>query len=247
VTIAQDFTAAYHRVAASSPEPATVASRLAAAVTEVTNSDGAGVDVFDQGGFAVPIGASCGHTSLAEQLQFTVGRGPTYDAHRSGHTIMATEPVMARRWPEYHDLLVTRTQFRSAVALPLVGPLSSSATLDLLFHDRDAAASASLADISVLCRHITAALIEADLLDADARPASGGQGSGPVWLSSRSSLNRQQVWLAAGMLHSHLGVSTADAVKLLKAHAYAHHTTTDDVAVAVISGHTALEAFDLDD
>jgi hypothetical protein len=63
VTIAEEFAAAYRRAAGQSPELRTVPSRLAAAVMEVTGVDGAGLDVFDQGGLPVPIGASCDNTS----------------------------------------------------------------------------------------------------------------------------------------------------------------------------------------
>lgn len=243
MTIAEEFAAAYRRAAGYSPELRTVPSRLAAAVMEVTGVDGAGLDVFDQDGLPVPIGASCNDTSLAEQLQFTVGQGPTYDAHRTGKTITATEAAMARTWPAYHDLLVTQTAFRSVVALPLTGPLASTATMDLMFHDPAAAASALLPDMAVLCLHITATLIEADLLSA----AETGEDSGPVWLSNPSSLHRRHVMVAADILHTHLGVSTADALKMLKAQAYANRTTTDDVAADLISGRTSPVAFDLDD
>jgi hypothetical protein len=250
VTIAQDFAAAYRRGGMSSPEPALVPGRLAVAVTEVTGIDGVALGVFDRVGFAVPIGASCDRTALAERLQFTVGQGPCYDAHRHSRTVVAVEPVMARSWPAYHDLLVTQTSFRSVVALPLTGPLCSIATIDLLFDDPDAAAHVPLGDIEVLGRQITAALIEADLM-ADPPEASGpgadDDDRGPVWLSSPSSVARNQVMVAAGMLNGHLEISTADALKVLKAHAYANRSTTDQVAEGLVTGVISPAAFYLDD
>jgi len=246
VTIAQDFAVAYRRGELSSPEPQMVPDRLAVAMTEVTGIDGVGLDVFDRLGFAVPIGASCARTTLAERLQFTVGQGPCYDAHRQHRTIVAVEPEMARCWPAYHDLLRTQTKFRSVVALPLTGPLDSMATIDLLFHDPDAAAHVPLAQIAVLGRQITAALIEADLMaDADGVSAAG-EDQGPVWLSSPSSVARNQVMVAAGMLNRYLEISTADALKVLKARAYANRSTTDQVAAAVVAGVISPAAFQLD-
>lgn len=67
-----------------------------------------------------------------------------------------------------------------------------------------------------------------------------------MWLPSPSSLIRRQVAVAAGVLGSHLGVSDADALKMLKAHAYANHSTTDDAAAALLAGDTSPEAFALD-
>lgn len=166
MTIAQSFTAAYRRSEALLPELRMVPNRLSVALTEVTGVDGAGLGIVDQLGFPVPIGASCDNTMFAERLQFTVGQGPTYDAHRFHRPVVATEEVVADCWPAYYDLLFTETPFRSVVALPLTGPLASSATIALLFHDPEGADLAALADIAVLCRHITATLIEADLFAA---------------------------------------------------------------------------------
>lgn len=247
MTIAHDFAAAYRAGEVCPPEPQLVPDRLAVAVTEVTGVDGVALGVFDRQGFPVPIGASCERTTLAERLQFTVGQGPCYDAHRYGRAVVASEPVMARSWPAYHDLLVTQTYFRSVVALPLTGPLDSMATIDLLFRDPDGAARAPLREIAVLCRQITAALIEADLIadtTGESASAADEQDRGPVWLSGPRSVARNQVMVAAGMLNRHLELSTADALKVLKAHAYANRSTTDQVAAALIEGVISPDAFD---
>ena len=249
--LAQDFAAACRRGARSVQDLQQVGDRLAAAVVEVTGVDGVGLVMFDPVGLAIPIGASCGGTALAERLQFTVGQGPGYEAHTQMRTVVATEPVMAQTWPAFHDLLVTQTPFRSVAALPLTGPLKSMATLDVLFHHPDAAASAPLAEIAVLCRLITADLIEADLIaqadaaDLPAVPGAPGEGQ-PVWLSSPGSVARYQVMVAAGILTAHLHVSTNSALKVLKARAYAEHRTTDEVAAALVGGQLSAAAFTLD-
>jgi hypothetical protein len=248
MTIAQQFTAAYLKRAPLSPEPQLVPHRLAAATAEVTGIDGVGLGVFGHRGLAVPIGANSAEAVLAERLEFTVGQGPGYDAHGEHRMVVATEPVMAARWPAYHDLLLTRTSFRSVVALPLTGPLESMAIITLLFHD-PSGASAPPTEIEVLCRYITAALIEADLLDdtGDIAPLLGvDTDSGPVWLSGPSSVVRNQVMAAVGMLSEYLGISRADGLKLLKSRAYGQHSTTDQIAAALLAGDLALAAFDLE-
>lgn len=211
MTITHNFAAAYRRAAVCWPGPQLAPAALAAAIVEVTDADGAGFSVFDGLGVPVPIGASCGKSALAERLQFTVGQGPCHDAHRTGGAVVATEAVMAGSWPAYHDLLVTQTLFRSVAAMPLRGPFASMATIDLLFHDPSAAATVPLAQIGVLCRHITAALIESDLIAADsALPAAqvgDDEGRAPVWLAGPAGVARRQVMVAAGMLSVHVGVS----------------------------------------
>ena len=157
---------------------------------------------------------------------------------------------MAASCQGYHDLLITRTLFRSVVAMPLTGPLDSMAVICLLYQDPDAAADAPLDDIAVLCRYITAALIEADLLadTHDLAPVvgSGAADDGPVWLASPNSLVRNQVMAAVGILSRRLRIPAADGLKLLKAHAYTQHSTTDQVAAALLAGDTPLTMFDLD-
>lgn len=246
MTLAQDFAAACQRGAAASPGLHMVGDRLAVGAADVMGADGGGLVVFDEVGLAVPIGSSSGQAALAEQLQFTVGQGPGYDV-RGGGAIVATEAVMASRWPALYDLLRTQTSFRSVVVLPLTGPLQSMATIALLFHHPHAAAEVPAAEIAVLCRLITADLIEADLLADDMDAARGAAGTaGPVWLSSPGSVARYQVMTAAGLLASHLHLPAEAALKLLKARAYAERSTADDVAAALVTGRASVATFNLD-
>ena len=246
MTIADEFAAAYQRSMAVWPGARLVPTAVAAAIVELTDADAVGLSVFDTAGNPVPIGASSADSTLAERLQFTVGQGPCYHAHRTGAAVLATEAGLADNWPTYHDLLVTQTAFRSVAAMPLRGPMSQMATIDLLFHDPQAAPQAPLPQIAVLCRYITAALIEADLIgdDEPSTPPPGVNDGGPIWLTSPTGMARGQVTVAAGMLVDHLGVAAAEAVKILKARAYTTHTTADDVAAALVTGHITTAAFD---
>ena len=48
--------------------------------------------------------------------------------------------------------------------------------------------------------------------------------------------NRLDVWVATGVLMVGTGRSSSDALALLRAHAYAHDHSLDDVAKAVVNG-----------
>src|SRR3712207_9447995 len=69
--------------------------------------------------------------ATAERLQFTVGSGPCLFAAQSGWPVFAVDPVLSRRWPAFHDLLVTHTPYRSLVALPLRDELTGLGVLSL--------------------------------------------------------------------------------------------------------------------
>ena len=55
----------------------------------------------------------------------------------------------------------------------------------------------------------------------------------PVWMTGASATQRMRVWLAVGLLTGHAGLSSADALAVLRAYAYGNRLTLDDVAEAV--------------
>jgi hypothetical protein len=163
VSIVDSFIAAYTTGSLGSADPALIPSRLAQAVTAVMPVHGVGISLFDSAGMRVPVGASSAAGTQAEHLQFTVGQGPCLDAHLTGLPVIATEAVIARRWPIYHDGMVESTPFRSVIALPLTGPRHAMATMDLLFHDPLSAMNVELDGIHGPSRHMSAVLTGSDL------------------------------------------------------------------------------------
>ena len=57
----------------------------------------------------------------------------------------------------------------------------------------------------------------------------------PVWMTGTSATQRMNVWMAVGMLTGHAGLSSADALAVLRAYAYGNRLTLDGVAEAVTS------------
>jgi hypothetical protein len=51
--------------------------------------------------------------------------------------VFANEEILARRWPAFHDLLVTHTPLRSVLALSLPGRLQAVGAMDLYSADPD--------------------------------------------------------------------------------------------------------------
>jgi hypothetical protein len=135
VSITEEFRAAAARV--QDPQlagPELLPARLARACTRVLPIAGAGISMFTAPTMRIPVGASDETATTAERLQFTVAQGPCIDAHHTGQPITATEPVIARRWPIFHDLLITHTPVRGIVAVPLLDGLTGIGALDLYCH-----------------------------------------------------------------------------------------------------------------
>jgi len=77
---------------------------------------------------------------IAERLQFTVAQGPCIDAHHTGQRVMATEPVIAQRWPIFHDRLImgvinVALSLADAPAILRAHAFSADRTLDDTAHD----------------------------------------------------------------------------------------------------------------
>lgn len=194
------------------------------ACSQVLPVAAAGLSIFSTSGHRVPLGASDDAASLAERLQFTTGQGPCLSAHDQNHAVLATDVVMADRWPVFHHELRSRTPYRAILALPIdISGFRGDAALDLYFLEPyPVLQSAELDDMQ------EATDVIGDLLVA--APGALGFGSEPAWLDVDAAAARSQVWVAIGMINVALGLNTVDALATLRGYAYGHNTTVDSVA-----------------
>jgi hypothetical protein len=52
----------------------------------------------------------------------------------------------------------------------------------------------------------------------------------PMWMNNHSVNQRMNVWVAVGILIEHAGLTNADALAALRAYAYGHSVSLDDIA-----------------
>ena len=226
VTIVDRFMAAYAGSDVAGPELLPV--RLARACAGVLPVAGVGISTFGPPGLRIPVGPSDDDAATAERLQFTTGEGPCLDAHALSRSVLATESLIAQRWPQFHASLVDRTPFRAIAAIPWPGALQGAGTMDFLFHRSADLAGADIGDMDAVVARV------AHILDTDSEVAFSPLGPGPVWLNASPVSSRNTVVIAMGMLNVALQVSTPDALALLRARAYASNRTVDDIAVDVV-------------
>lgn len=227
MTITEDFTAAYRATEGELPEPELLPVRLARACAQVLPVAGVGISMFSTGGIRIPVGATDDDAAVAERLQFTAAEGPCLDAHALARPILATETLIARQWPDFYAGLVTKTPFRAVAGIPWPQRLKGAGTVDLMFHH-----SRDLADLDFLSAHAVIARVE-QTLDTESVIQFSALGPGPAWLAGPSANSRNAVFIAMGMLNVSLNIATADALALLRGHAYATDRTVDDVALDV--------------
>ncbi|TFV90069.1 GAF domain-containing protein [Blastococcus sp. CT_GayMR16] len=185
----------------------------------------------------MPLGASSEVAEVAERLQFTVGAGPCMTAQETRQPVFAVEEDLRRRWPVFTELLVGATPFRAVVALPLQPALAGAGAIDLYFRD-----SADVLDLDVFEALAVGELVTS-LLSEAAVWSEWSPAQGPEWLQGPAPQRRAAVWEAMGKLSVDLEVSAAEALTLLRAHAYGAGLTVDDVAGELLAGH--LRAADL--
>ena len=238
MTIAERFAVAVARSAPDLPGAELLPERLARACTDVLAVDGAGISLFFLSDRRLSLGASDDQAAEAERLQFTAGEGPCLTAHASGRPVVAQEAEIHSRWPAFHDALVTRTAVRAIVSLPLSGCTGVFGALDLYLAPPHDVHAVTLDDAVAVADEVASAFSRAG---SDDRSPDG-----PAWLDAPAVERRSLVWQAMGFVNAGLGISSQDALAVLRAHAYGEGLDLDDLAARVLSRQVPLADLALD-
>jgi hypothetical protein len=234
VAVIEDFRIAVAASAVDLAGPELLPERLARACARVLPVDGAGISLFFAEDRRLPLGASDPAAATAERLQFTVGAGPCLTAHAEGRPQVADEVAIRSRWPAFHDELVARTPIRGIISLPLEDQLRGIGALDLYTVPPNDVTALRLADALEISAELSAVF-------AASSRAARRRRDGPVWLEAPAAERRSVVWQAMGFLNSGLGVSSTDALALLRAFAYAHGDDLDELSRRVVEREIPLE------
>jgi hypothetical protein len=213
--------------------------RLCSAAVHALPATGAGVSVMTADGVRAVAAASDAASAALEEAQFTLGEGPCIEAFTARRPVLepdldagsVTGTGPAARWPGYVAAAQKRG-VRAVFAFPLqVG----AARLGVLDVHRD---SPGILTSSALAQALTFAEVAVEtLLD--------GQEHAPVGTTEatlgRALESQFTVYQAQGMAMVDLGVSLADAMARLQAHAYSEDRSLHEVARDVVEGRLRLE------
>jgi hypothetical protein len=238
LSLVEDFRIALAASAVDFPDPELLPVRLARACARVLPVDGASISLFFATGRRLPLGASSVEAGEAERLQFTVGEGPCLSAHAEGRPIVADEATIRTRWPAFYDALVAHTPIRGTISLPLEDDLRGIGALDLYVSPPSEVSSLSLHDALVVGREV------ADTFRAES--GTSRRDGGPAWIGAPAAEERAIVWQAMGFVNAGLGVSSEDALAILRAHAYAEGQALDELAGQVVGREVPLERLGFD-
>jgi hypothetical protein len=199
---------------------------------DVLGMAGIAVTVLLTGGDQEIVWRTDGVSARLDDLQFTVGQGPTVDVARSGELVLEPDlsEVPWQRWPAFTSAAL-EMGVRAVFAVPLqIGAIR----LGVMLAHRDCSGpmgAGVLADMLVFADAAREALLG---------PEAGGMTS--LWLPGEPPGYRAEVHQATGMLSVQLRVTQADALIRMRAHAFSQRRVLADVAADVVARNLRFDA-----
>jgi hypothetical protein len=209
--------------------------RLCTACDAALPVDGVGVSLMmnDHPDTRVLLGASDERGARIEELQFGLGEGPCVSAFARGRPMLVPDleaDEASAQWPIF-TREATRAGIGAVFAFPLQLGTIAIGVLDC-YRSR-AGPLTEIAEALAVTDVVTIALLNAQAL--------GGDGAnGAVDLFDVSWRNHAVVHQATGALSVELGISIAEALDRLRAHAFGCSRTLDAVAGDVLAGRLHL-------
>ena len=199
-------------------------SDFLAAVAETLGASGAALTLFGPDGTETPAAASDPAIRTAQYLEFTLGQGPAHATMELGRPVTAAGGQMQEAWPVYGPALEELGIYAvAAVPVDMVSaPLGA-----LTIFDPPMAAGPDLDSFRAAADTLAASLA------LDPGPADAEQLAD--WPPM---LNEAGQWAtvnqATGMVSVQCGCGTADALALIRAHAFAENRPVGQVAADIV-------------
>jgi hypothetical protein len=206
--------------------------RLAQACVDLVAVDGASIVLIDHQTNPTSLGVSDDATGQVEDLQFTLGEGPAFDAHGSDRAVLEPnlDATVDGRWSAFASGAMD-AGYLAVFGFPLRIGAARFGALDLYQERRGDLGRDQLTNAISISELVTRAVIAAQ---ADAGP-------GVLAADLDGSDLRAQVHQAAGMISRQVDVPVGDALVRLRANAYAEGRSINDVALDVVERRLRLE------
>jgi hypothetical protein len=198
-----------------------LAVRLASACQTILGADGASISVDNTSEHRTTLCATDSIAARLEDLQDVIGEGPSWDAFTQSRLVVADlGDAQDQRWPEFTRSALQAVGLLSLYAFPMRPARHTFGVISVYLQDHR----------SLPESHDTAQFV-ADAVGAallrDPLPDDVGHDDTP-WDS------RARIYQATGMVIVQLRVSPADALAILRAHAYATDRELAEVAQLVL-------------
>jgi hypothetical protein len=218
------------------PEPGVRrAERLCQKAVTILGVDGAGLSMMTTAGHRGTVCATDQIARRIEDLQFTLGEGPCYDAFAGSGPVLvpdvnAATGTTASSWPVFAEA-VAAAGVGALFAFPLMIGAIPLGALD--FYRRR---PGELSSDQLVAAWDVADAAAGSLLDM----RSGTGVDLPEESAPRGASYRLEVHQATGMISVQLEIALDEALLLLRAYAFAEDIDIDDVARDVVAGRLHL-------
>jgi hypothetical protein len=205
-------------------------------ITRELPVDGAAISLIGDAMTRETVAAGDAEAALIEDLQFTLGEGPCYQAFADGAPVLVADvaDIAARgRWPAFCDGLLQRSGVRAVFAFPLQVGAARVGVLDLY-----RVSPGTLMPSERAAAYLAADVVVSVILGVGAGFATA---EGTPWADA-GALHRTEVHLATGMIKAQLGISIEDAFARMRAYAFAHDLLIEEVAHDVVQRRLRLES-----
>lgn len=203
---------------------------LCADATRKLSAAGVGVSVMAADGVHGMAAASDPATERIEELQFTFGEGPCVDAFASRRPVLITDldHEAMLRWPAYTPA-VHEAGIRAVFAFPLQVGAARLGVLDVFRTHAGPLSRDELGQaITISERAVTTLLDGQDQAHGERDIDDAIDQGAPLWQ-------------AQGMVMVMLGVTLAEALVRLRAHAYTTDRHLSEVAADIVAGRLHLK------
>jgi hypothetical protein len=201
--------------------------QLCRAVVRVLPASGAAVSLITEAGPAGIVASSDSRAATIEELQFTLGESPGWDAYEGRAPVFAPDLAGgdARLWPGYAPSAI-ELGVRAVFAFPLIFGNARLGVLDIYRDQSSGLNEDALAYANAFCTAATG-----DLLDGQEQ---AGWGATPRGVDD--ALDSQfTIYQAQGMVKIQLGVSVQEAMSRMRAYAYSHELGLGQVAREIVA------------
>jgi hypothetical protein len=186
-----------------------------------------------------PIFASDAIAAHLDEMQFRLGEGPCIEAITQRRPVLVPDlaELADSRWPVF-AAAARRTPVRAAFVLPLQAGAIGVGVLDLYrdepgMLDHDELAGALRAADAVLWALL--GIRDGNPTEHLAPTMQSGNGADPHGWLTGSPLDHTEVYQATGMIMAQLDVPAETALSRLRAHAFVHDRTIDNIARDVVT------------
>ncbi len=186
-----------------------------------------------------PIFASDAVAAHLDEMQFRLGEGPCVEAFTYRRPVLIPDlgEVTDSRWP-FFAAAARRTPVRAAFVFPLQAGAIGVGVLDLYRDEPGMLGRDELADALRAADAALWALLGLRAGNGTEQPAATAQprnGADPHGWLTGSPLDHIAVYQATGMIMAQLDVSAETALSRMRAHAFVHDRTIDDLARDVVA------------